>query len=347
MLRNLYKAIKTVVMVSVIAVLIWLYAEGENVKPREVTFDVQFVSPQGVDLMIQPAQPTRVRMTFRCANTQFTEVQRLVAKPMSIAVDDPGAAVSQSQTIVIKEWLTNRSPIAHAGVTIDEVQQPTVQVQVERMATVTLPIEPSPTVPQGVELLAASTVAPDKAQVRVPASLQNAIQQLSLQATLDAAAIEKLEPNIPHTAVSPLTLPPAYRIYNASIRPATAKLTFTVRRQIESVALKTVPVMILAMPSELARQSVIIDEDNRALRDVTVTGPSAVIDRISKNPSLVWAELRLSPDELAQALGKEVNRKSPTLSGPPEVTFSPPPPVTFRVVLNRKDEPAARPLTSP
>lgn len=346
MLKRIFNTTRTVVVVTVITVLIWLYAEGENIKPRELLFDLRFVPPQGRQLVVRPSAPVRVRAAFRCANGQFVEVQKLAASPIDVRVnDDPDRPVAE-QTILLRDWFANHSPFASLGVTIDEIttlnQSPTVSVEVERLQTLTLPIAP----PQGsigaVQLAAASSVEPTTATLLVPASKAKAFEKASFAAAPDAAALAALDAGVPQTLNAALTLPPALASFASSISPASARVTVTVRKPIDTLTLTIGPIEISSQGSELAQYQIAVPEDQRLLRDITLTGPSDAIARINaakERSTLVWATLRLSPDELAKAATREKNEARPTLVLPAGVTHSALPLITYTVTQKKTAAP--------
>ena len=88
-----------------------------------------------------------------------------------------------------------------------------------------------------------------------------------------------------------------------AIDPASVQVTVTIRKQTSRLKLPGVPILVTAPWAELKRFGVEIKSGQRVLsEDVEVSGPSDVIDRISSGQIKIWAELRLTVDDLESAI---------------------------------------------
>src|SRR5688500_11942303 len=110
----MWQTIKTLVLVTVVTCLVWLYAEGENVKPRAIDADVRLVAPAGQPLLVTPGEPRRVRVMMRCSNTKFAEVERWIrAGPISVTVHpEAGAGTAEGRQVIdLRERLASASAL--------------------------------------------------------------------------------------------------------------------------------------------------------------------------------------------------------------------------------------------
>lgn len=311
----MWNSIKTFFVVTIMTCIVWLYAESENVKPQALDVDIQFVAPQGQQLVIKPAQPRRVRVLMRCAAAKFAEVERLARSgPIPLIVHDDPNDSDPRKVVVLKDHLASNSPLSNLGINITEVQPATLQISVEPLQKIVLPVE---VISGDVQVTAA--VEPAKVEIEVPASLAKSLTQASVEARLDAKVLARLEPNVPHTLDVALSPPDWLRNAGVSVDLPSAKVTLKIRKQIETVVVPLVPVLVQGPPAEFARFSVILGKDNLFLRDVALTGPSDAIDRIRKEEIRVTAYLPLTAEDLEKGATQESLALTPVMILPPGV----------------------------
>jgi len=293
--------LQTYVIVTVITMLIWLYAEGENVKQQKpFPISVKFVASPGQKLLIRPWVPQQVWVTVRCATSQFSSLQELLNGPIEIPVNDDPLRIEQP--IVLHEKLED-SPLGHLGISIVDIQPATLNLQVEQLEPVTLSISPESIVPSEVQLVAPPTLNPSQATVGLPASIARDVTHIQLIAPMDPQDVARLAQNVAYDRKVPILLPPVLRerlgSANLIIEPDFTQVTFTIRKQTDAISLTSVPILLLAPWSEMQRFSVILEGGNQILnQDVELSGPSDVIEKIRQGEVKVWAELRLSADDL-------------------------------------------------
>lgn len=299
--RTLWEKVQTYTIVTVIAALIWLYSESENVKlQKPLQFNIRFVAPPGQPLYIVPTATQQVLITASCATSQYAQLQRLQAKPIHLTVTDDPA--NSQQTVVLREKLID-SPIGDLGVNLVDIQPRTLDLRVERLQQVTLPISTDSIVPPGIQMSTPPVVNPAEAVVSLPASIAARVRDVKFEAHVDPEATAQLNENVPHDLTVPLSLPPwindQLRAAPPTITPPTATVTITIRKQTDSVKLSGVPILLAAPWSEIRRFNVELEGNQRVLREeLQLAGPSDVIDSIRKGETRVWAELRLSAEEL-------------------------------------------------
>lgn len=322
--------IRTVLLVSLITGLLWLYAESEVVKRHEIELDVRFAPAAGRQLMIDPAEPRRVRVILRSSNAVSAELERRTrAGGMTIEISDDPNKPDGRRPIFLKERLAATPPMADMGLNILEVQPAEIEVDVQRMVTINLPVT---VLAEGVTL-GSVAVEPATVGVTLPASQAARWEKAKVEARPDPRELANLPLNQPQSINVPLRLPDAMRASKATLAASGVKVTLSVRKLTESYVLRSVPVLLLCPPAELERQWVKIDDDQAVLRNISVTGPSDVIERIRTEQIRVFAELRLTADDIEKAATKEAASGSVLINLPPGVTVDAPLlPVKYRVV---------------
>ncbi len=327
MFKNLiWQEIQTLVIAALFAVLMWVYAEGETINSHTLRLDVQLIAPPGQRLVIEPESIRQVSLTVRAATSQWAQLQELERKPFALEVaDDPG---QQFQIVNLKERLRTDARVTGLGGTIIDVQGDNPRVYVERLETLTLPVAVAA---GGLELAGQPRVTPESAAVTAPASAVEALRSVTLLASLAGVSDQSLPENVAVSREVPISLPPSLAVAHVSIAPPRATVSFAVLKRMESATLGLVPIWVVLPPSETARFAVELSDENRFLRDVTITGPRDVVAGIKAGEINVWAALRLSADELEQG----VATKTLELNLPAGVTLTGPPPTVPLTILRK------------
>ncbi len=312
---SVWQKIQTYILVSIVSVLIWLYSESENVKQQKpLQFTLEFVAPPGQPLLIGPANRRQAKVgppnqyqaliTVRCATSQYAQLQQLQAAPIPITVTEQPD--SRTQAVFLRDQL-NDSPIGKLGVSLVDVQPTQIELSVERVVEVRMAVSTDTVVPPGVQLATVPTIEPTEATVSLPAGVVQTLGEAKLEARLDRSSVGHLSENTPHELTVPLTLPPVLReqisFMTPVIRPGNATVTITIRKRTGTLSLTGVPILLTAPWAEMKRFSVALEESQRVLsQDVEISGPSDVIDQLRKGQLNVWAELRLTVDDLESGI---------------------------------------------
>lgn len=314
----LYRVVETVVAVSLITALIWLYAEGENVKPYTLPMTVRFAAPQGRSIAVEPEAAQSLRVTFRCAAAQLEEMRSLASGVITLAVGDEagqpdGPADEYERVVTLRDALARQTAIGRMGVQLVEVEPQGIRVRLRRLERLTLPID---LITGDARLAGPAVIEPAEADVLAPARVVPAIKGLRPWVRLDQA-LTLLEPNREHRLTQRLLLPEALDRPEITVTPQRVQVTLTLRNRTDTLRLDGVRLLLLAPPAELVRYVVRLDNDQRVLADpVEIAGPADRIDRLRADPAQVVAVVRLTAEELASA----VTSKQPTLTLPDGVT---------------------------
>lgn len=303
----LWQRIQSYVIVTIISVLIWLYAESENVKQQKpLSFNIRFVAPPGQHLAIGPAVVPQVTVTVRCATGQYAQLRTMQSQPIELVVEE---LPDNTQQLIDLHSRLEDSPIGALGVSFVDIQPSTVVLHVERLVEQAMTISTDHVVPQDMQLNGLPVIQPAKASVRLLASMvqDRKIEHRELQAVLDPEVVARLEENVQHELVVPVKLPQDLvkrfdkrSIPEPTIDPPSAIVTLTIRKQIDSYAASSVPILVVAPWMELGRFSIRLENNDRPFLDeqIELAGPSDVIEKIRNGQDKVWAELRLTVEDL-------------------------------------------------
>jgi len=304
---------ETWIIVSLITVLIWLLAEGRTVESHRSVLSVRLVAPPGQTLRIEPAEVQHLEMFYRSAAAQRVQVENL-ALPLEIEVT-AGADPRETRHLVnLRERLLADTPIGELGIDVQRIEPNAIEARVQRLESLEMPIH----VNTGQLWLAEPPrVEPERVSVVLPSGRVEQARSLAAEASLITLDPSGLQAGQTYTREVPLQLPPPLRGGTTQMTPTRAKVTFTVRSTHETHTLATVPVLLVAPPTELSRFRVELEDEDRLLRDVVVAGPSDVIERIRSGQTEVWARFRLSADDLESG----VTSAPVTVDLPPGVTI--------------------------
>jgi len=333
----MWEKIETYIVITVIAALTWLYAEGENVKLYDnVHAEVHFIAPTGEDMLIQPSGNFPVKMTIRTSASQFTQLKRELDEtgPLALTVEDTQGA---ERVESLRDRLS-----AMLGVNIESIDPPSVSVRAERKVELTLPVE---IITGDLHLAGSPTSDMVEAMVRVPAGRVELLKGVALEARLNAITnVQSLDPGTYEESVR-LRLPEQVSpIAGLEIVPTNVSVRFTIEKRTGSVRLPIVRVAVVALPSILERFDIDLPPENRILRDVALRGPADAIARIENDPSQVYAVLEFFQSD-DMRLGTD--RKLPELRLPPNVTLDSSIERVEYTVTRRQTPPITPPVPAP
>ena len=298
--------------ITLIAFMVWLYAEGATRKQHTVTVNVRFVSPQGQRLLIEPAMHS-VTATVRCATSQLDQVKKLALEPIPIEVTDiPGRP---ERNIIVDQLLTVHERVNRLGITIERVDPDTVPLRIERLELRQIAIELA--TPPDLELTSPAVFSTQMAEMELPASAVPQVEGIKLQARLDANALAGVVPGVLTDREIDVTLPPSMAaLPHVGYLPRRVKVSFTVKKKEDEFVVSLVPVLLNIAPNLAKQYNVEVDQENLLLRDIKVKGPSDVIARIKAGTVKIEALVRLEPEELE----RKIPSKLPDLRLPAGVT---------------------------
>ena len=299
--------IRELLMVSIVAVLVWLYAEGENIKTYEMDIPIQFVAATGQNLLITPSRlDVNPHLTLQCSSAQWAQLEQLFdGSPLPVPLTEDPNAPEGNQQLLLRQLFTSMPIFANLSVNITEVKPAQITVNVKKLQTVELKIS---VFTEGDSQIQDVVIEPATAMMHLPKDLfNNLTEQDVIQARLNKQLLDQLTLNQTHTLKAVQLLPPeTVRTEGVRIEPSTAQVTFTLTRQAKSATLSSIAVR-LVLPAASASQyevSLVNDED-KLIRAVKITGPNDLIDQISERKIKIWADLKLEADELAKGVGKE------------------------------------------
>lgn len=295
----MWSRIKTILLVSFAAALIWVWAEAESLRSVSAHSQVSFVAPADGSLDVRTNEPLSEAVSVRIEGSAgaVDAAERTLARVRF----EPGVNGMPGQPgdhiIDLRAAFQSLPEVDRLGVSIAAVDPPTVTLKIQEMVTRELPVRADLA---GIETQGEVSITPALVSVRMLASQAAKLDKAAFAtAAVSDADRERLRGPGPQTVTTPVRLP-AELAGAAPIRvtPELVRLTFTPRALVEEYVIPSVPVWITLPPTEAKRWDVEIVDGFKFVQNVTVRGPGDTIEELRSRRLLALAFVMLTSDEL-------------------------------------------------
>ncbi|MFA7236834.1 MAG: hypothetical protein WC058_08220 [Phycisphaeraceae bacterium] len=317
---RIFKPMQSYLLVTLIAALIWLYAEGQNVRTDTRTVTVALPARIGQDLVadfVAGSDQLTVAVTFKGATSALDQLKVHLGATgaVELPVQSSMIAATGKQTlnlsmlfpqVRVEPEKPGSLSVSEQGISVVGVEPGEVAIIVDKLVTKDVRVVFDP---RGVQLGPSVKINPATIPVTLPQSfldrLAGSDDALFVAATIPAGRLSDMPEGVEQTL--PLTLELSKPLgadkrveRHIKLGVTTADVTFTIARQQDSLAVQLVPVWVSTPPSELRRYDVTLADESRVLREVTITGPRDLIERLRSKPNemRVIAQFQLTGDML-------------------------------------------------
>jgi len=299
----MWTRIKTTLLVSFAAALIWVWAEAESLRSVPTRSEVSFASPADGSLDVRAEglnEAVAVRIEGSAGAVDAAE--RALARVRF----EPGVGGIPSQPgehrIDLQSALRIRPEIDGLGVSIAAVDPPTVILHIQELVTRDLPVRADLA---GIEAQGEVTVAPATVKVRMLASQAARLGEGAfVTALVSESDRDRLRGPGPQTVTTQVRLPePLLGVATVRVTPDSVRLTFTPRALVEEYVIPSVPVWVSLPPTEGTRWDVQVVDP--LVRNVTVRGPGDVIEELRSRRLVALAFVMLTSDELEAGIASK------------------------------------------
>lgn len=305
---RLARDLKIYGLVTLVAILIWVFAEGESLQRQTRRVDLSLrgdAAPTRLVRVQSGETDWRGQVNLSLEGTTAAlagiddELRRAIAiEPgMEGFPPDPG-----EQVVDLRAVLRAHEAFRNRGVTIARVEPPTITVYVYELVERTVPVRVE--VPEG-EADGQPVPSVETARVRLSREADAALTGTpTLVARLTSTDLAALTPGRAQQVRGvPLVPGPALvGVDPLLIAPQRVDVTITLRTRTDSIVLPNVPVHLRLGPLEQARWIVEIAPEDQALRDVRVTGPAEFIAQLRSGQRTLIAFVPLSFEELERGI---------------------------------------------
>lgn len=293
--KRLSEIIRNLVWVIPLSLLIWVYAEREQVNERSAIPVEVRVKSERSDRVISLVTPGNhlFYVDLKGTNANIADARReLDQKPIEITI--PGTvSVGPLVALAAQDEIASAPVFVDRGIVITGVSPNTLTLDVDEVVEVDV----RPELPEDISarLSGQTTLEPPTVRLRGP---QRILTNRDNPPRVVASITEQMLPKVPgpHEIASvPLQLKTPHE--QVTITPTTVKARLRVRSNTRRYTIPAVPVFIGGPKPLLDRYGVAFDNDDAFMRRITVIGPEDQVNRIESGELTVYALLVLQLDD--------------------------------------------------
>ena len=291
----------TVILVTAVTLLIWIFAAGETRERAVIWARVQFEPASGISTIVAPKTTQQLALTLSGSARSIQEVRVALEEPLLLPTGTKGIPGDKGTHLVDVVTALRDQEIFYKGeVSVIASEPEAIELQIDSMTEKTIQVIP---VIQGATLGGEAVAEPPTVTVTLPSRLVGLIPDLSVIAEPSEKMISRLEPGRRHVIQSPVQLPAELRAYEEEIeiRPRSVQLAFPLILRTRTLALEQpVPIQVAAPPQDLSEHTIEIPD--QFLGDVVIEGAAEDIKKFEDDPTPVVAFIHLTSDELARGI---------------------------------------------
>lgn len=312
--------LRTLVTVTLITVMVWLLAESRMVRSRSIEAQILLVPVEatgGVQLVVRqspelpPARTATIQIEGSTAGTD--RFARLLQNRVELQIGREIPAKPGVHAIDLRAILRQSTDLSVHGLTITEVTPEQVVVEVDELLTRDFPIRV--VMPQGVQADGAPRAEPAQVRVRAPAAVLGEIQATDATVSVEPGELAQLSQGrletIPGVPVHVDGL--GREEWSTAIEPAQVDVLVTLRTVTLSYVLGRLPVQVLLAPGEVGDWRVQVNEADKDLVGVEVSGSAEAINQLRSGAVVPRAFVTLTFEDLE----RQVRSKPAQIMGLP------------------------------
>ncbi len=313
--RKLHEKVETWIVVTIITVLVWLYAEATVLK-QETGKSVQLILDEPTNRYAITPSAATVRVSYRGSSGQIQQFNEMTALPLVHEIDPTGVTETVTRTLVLSEALV-RAGLGEVGITELVVEPDTLTVTLEPLVSIELPVVVQTT---NLELNGEPAAEPATISVTAPLDTVEALRGQSVIAPLvgadtgEGTGLERVAPSVPLIFPDDLDLNSPW--VTAEVRAV--RVNYTLANNIDTVVVGRVPLYINLPVDVQLRYTVRPQDQSNFLRDVELQGPADVIARLRANDPGLVVRAELSITDLSKI--EQTSLERPIIIAPPGIT---------------------------
>jgi hypothetical protein len=343
--------LRAALLAALVAVMIWVFAEGESVTSRNVVASVSFpLEPAGAggDVVVRPDPKLKgiVRVRLEGTTRTIELAAAAVSGEIRLTPGQPGVPdLPGAQSVDLQEAISALLKLKGLGSTLAEVEPKSMIVEIVRLVSREIPIRAQLT--GGATLAIEPTCTPATVTIRIPAQDSPRVPEgATAIAFVSEQELRRMRPGSVGGAAGAQTVlgfvrPPdeAEGIEPMLISPEQVTVTLRLKPRVETLKIPSVPVWI-GLPATEDSGKWSVDVQDKAITDVVLLGPAAELERIRSGQVSVRAVVDLTREDLE----KGISSKPATFPGlPPGVTASAESQIVRLHGIARREPPAATP----
>ena len=294
--------ITNLVTVTLVTVLIWIWAAGETREEITSFTDLRLSGQTRDSVRISPEDFPSVSFQVRGPRREVDAVASRFREAVEIAIGSLGVPATPGEheldLVTLGQSFFDANEIS---VTVLAADPQTVRITIESLERRRVPVTVE--LPEGVQTTDAVDVVPADVELLLPAAVAS-LPGLSVIARVADADVAELPSGRRHELEVTLTLPDRITDQSDAIRmtPRKVRVGLDLVSTDASIVVPSIPVQVSGPPADLDRHVVTIDPASVFLRDVTLRGPKTAIEDIAGGRVNVIAFIHLTSDDLANRL---------------------------------------------
>lgn len=297
---------KTIFTVTVVTLLIWLYAEQANPpKPLDARVTFQVRTPEGSDLIARLADPNRTyEFKFAGPRAQLDELQRDLQRAgdrVTLSVGGEIDSTTGPRDYLAREVLARHEWFRNKAITITEAQTQSIRAMIDRWVKQEVQVTPGDFGDLALE--GSVLVEPANLGVEVAESLLPlAPDQIRLVAAPNPEDLDQLAEGQSHTIDAPVQLVTMLGTNTNQVRldeGAHVSLTFRLKSRQAQTTFGPVPIKIIILPLD---QNYIVTLADPVIAEIHVSGPSDLIAKVKNKEIKIFGYLDLDSVELSSGI---------------------------------------------
>lgn len=313
--RKLHEKVETYIVVTIISVLVWLYAEATVLK-QETGKSVQLLIDEPTNSYAITPSAATVRVSYRGSSGQIQQFNETTALPLIHEIDPTGITETTTRTIVLDEALV-RAGLGDVGITELDIEPATLTVTLQPLVSIDLPVK----IETGdLELNGEPAAEPATISITAPLDIVEQLRGQSITAPLVAAdasegtQLDRVATNVPLIFPQEIDLNSPW--VTAAVRAV--RINYTLANDTDTVVIGRVPLYINLPVDVQLRYTVRPQDQSNFLRDVELQGPADVIARLRANAPDLVVRAELSITDLSKI--EQTSLERPIIIAPPGVT---------------------------
>lgn len=288
-------------LVTLISVMIWLWAAGETRENLERSATIFVKAADPLRFVVQPSKPRPVTLRLSGSKGALESSMKELSAPIALDTGSTGVPNSLGEQSVRLVDALNAHPIfADSAVTVESADPPFLEIRIDESVEVEAAVEP---VLGGVKLQGKATVEPAKVTLRMPSRLREQFSSVKINAVVDPQQLSALPQGQPQTLIGQWRLPAALAASadDVSLPEVMPHISFTLESKVATTTVPRIPVQIAGVAEDLEDYIVSINENDAFLKDVILTGPVEQIRRIeaAADDVKIVAFVHLTSNDLA------------------------------------------------
>ena len=308
--ENFVQVVKTLAWVAPLTILIWVYAEREQIKTDtdvSLPIEIRIDDPHRVVTLLSPKEKVVVAtLQGSQANLDHFLSEVTVGSPLVVTIDPKLS--NKIQEIPTEQALASVPLLKREGVTVESCATANLDVDIDSMQEVEVPVQAPPETPN---IVGQPVFVPPTVKLRGPSR----IMPPNPVAYVELAGLNELSKPGEHTIANVVIRPPSDD-KRLSFVPTEVKATVTIRAHDVPHKFDSLPVWIEGDADKMGRYYVDVAAGSKTVPNITIVGPADKIELLTHPdfPTPPRAVLQVLPQDEAGRISRK-----PIIELPPDM----------------------------